>query len=545
MSFIKYAGAVGFIADQVYHRLWPERGRPKGPGQEISIPRTDSGAVIPRVFGRCRVRAPVLAWASDPFAVDVYLRPGSPPLYTTADLAEPEDQASHRTYALELLYIAGIPMGKGVTRGNSLAGPKLHNVWWGNYKLPAVAALPVFTTSIKYGHSVARLDKFGGTGRGGGLRGSYHWFGGWTDQSFDAPASQVGDRMAAWGANTFGNGIPGLANMMCVSFTEMPEDGSSPYFDMTFTDAGGTFNAPLPAHGFIFGESPTVQPVSLEISSYGDRLNDVTGKHIFSMQNEGVDFGGDADPIEVLYVLLVDVLDVDPSKIDLPSFVAASAVLKSEGLGYSLALEDVVDADEALNDLIEHIDGALDEDPDTGKWVLTLVRADFNPNDIPHFTKDNSEIGPGKAGGRDNLINIVKVTFENRDKGYEMDAAQDKNPANALGSIPGNNTAVINRRGCKTMQNALKIASRELAWRSRPLQSLRVFASREFARLLRGKPVKVTSKDPDISGRIFRIADVDRGTLTDGRIAFDLIEDVNYTWRGSTRPPHGHGDPRR
>lgn len=538
MSIVKYFSPGAFIASQVYHRIFPDRGRPKGPGQEIQIPRTDAGAVIPRVFGRVKVRAPILAWASDPYNVDVYLhsRDGDPPQYTTAALALEDDQPSHRVYALDLLYIAGIPMGKGVARGNSLAGPKLHNVWWGNYKLPSSGELPRFSSTIRYGQSVSRLDKFGGMARGGGLRGSYHWFGGWTDQSFDAPPSQVGDRMAAWGANGFGNGIPGLANMMCVSFTTMPEDNANAYFDQTIADPGApsTFEAqPLPGQGFIFGESPSVQPVSLELSSYGDRLDDVTGKHIFQMQREGTDFGGDADPAEVAYSLLVDCLDVPPSKIDTTSFNKVSTTCKAEALGYSRLIDDGdIGAEDAVGDIMEHIDAALDEDPETGKWVMTLVRPDFDPNTIPHFTKDNSEVRPGKAGSRINLVNAVKVGFENRSKGYESDFVQAKNPGNALGAMPGKNTAFLQRPGCKTVTSAKNIAARELAWRSRPMITLRIFVAREFQRLLRGMPVKVTATDPNISGMIFRIADIDRGETSDGRIALDLVQDVSYVWRG-------------
>lgn len=536
------AASVGFLALKwVYHR-WidqPDRRR-KPPGQEIQVPRTDDGAPIPLVFGRCRVRAPVLAWASDPYDADVYVLTSSnqPPLWTTAALASAEARPSHRAYALDMLFIAGIPMGSGVARGNSLAGPKLHNVWWGDYKLPTPGQLPYFSSSLFYGQSVSRLDKFGGIGRGGGLRGSYHWFGGWTDQSFTNPASQVGDRLITWGANSFGNGVPGLANMMCVSFTTMPKDSANPYFNTTRPDPGApsSFEAqPLPANGFIFGESPSVDSVSFEVSSYGDRLDDVTGKHIFTMQNETLDFGGDADPVEVIYALLVDKLGKlghDPSRIDVVSFAKASQTLKSEGHGYSRVIEDASEADGIIQDVLLQIDGVLDENPTTGKIEIRLIRSDFNPATIPVIDRSNCDkLVSGAAGGRSNLINKVKITYENRDKDYAQDSEIAQSPANALGGDGTINEIVIDMPGVKRAPVALQIALRELAARSRPLIKCRAMASAKFLRVMRGDAVRVVWSNPDID-LVFRVANVDRGTLREGMIALDLIQDTSYVWRG-------------
>lgn len=521
--------AAGFLLGRyVYHRLTDDTKREKKFRQEIQIPRTEEGIPIPLVFGRVRVRQPILAWNSEVKYVDVDGATGR-----------------YRVFALDMLFAVGIPMGAGVTRGNELAGPKLHSVWWGDYKLPTGGNYPTLGTgaTIYRGQMVSRPLRFGGPGRGGGLRGCYHWFGGYTDQAFMAPyASQVGDEMGTWGATH----IPGLANQMCIGFTRLTEDSSNPYFNTTRPDAGGSVESvPYPSSGFIFGESPNVNPVSVEVSSYGDRLDDVTHQHIFAMKNEGTDFGGDSDPIEVIYDLLTGdfgKLGLDPALIDTVSFLAASTTLKSEQHGYSRVIEDAREADDIIMEILEQIDAALDEDPSTGKIIIKLIRGDFNFASIQQIDKSNCErIAQFSAGGRSNLINKVKVQYTSRAREYATDSEQAQNAANALGEDGTVNEEVIQYPGVTNAVLAQALAVRELAAIGRPVMKMRAMVDRSVGlRLLRGQAVKVVWSMPDIAGIVFRVADVDRGTLEDGKIAVDLVQDSFYVYRAQA-PQHPPG----
>src|SRR5690606_7281854 len=147
-------------------REWEEGKRPKPqePRREVMIPRTDEGAALPLIFGRVRVRQPFLAWSGD----------------VQSELVD-EETGRYRIIALDMLFAIGIGMGTGGTRGASRSGNKLHSVWLGDYKLPSYGQLPRVTGgTIFYGQMGARETLYGGPGRGGGLRGSFHWFGGWT-----------------------------------------------------------------------------------------------------------------------------------------------------------------------------------------------------------------------------------------------------------------------------------------------------------------------------------------------------------------------------
>jgi hypothetical protein len=49
--------------------------------------------------------------------------------------------------------------------------------------------------------------------------------------------------------------------------------------------------------------------------------------------------------------------------------------------------------------------------------------------------------------------------------------------------------------------------------------------------------------DPDIANIVFRVAAVDRGTIDDGKIALDLLQDYFYVTR--SQPPRPVPEPQR
>jgi hypothetical protein len=95
----------------IYHRWFEDR--PKAvPAKEIQLPRTDEGATISLIYGRCRVRAPILAWAGNVGAQDI-------------GAAAPQ-----LLYFWEALYILGI----GFENGNGIN--RIHKMYAGELQMP-------------------------------------------------------------------------------------------------------------------------------------------------------------------------------------------------------------------------------------------------------------------------------------------------------------------------------------------------------------------------------------------------------------------------
>src|SRR5690242_8077467 len=99
----------------VYHRLFDSPPTPPlPPGTNIQIPRVDPGSPIPMIWGRTRVRSPILVFASQPQAY-------------TGSAPQVNDPALDSTfiYALNMSFVLGIPFTGG-TNSN------LWNMWVGD-----------------------------------------------------------------------------------------------------------------------------------------------------------------------------------------------------------------------------------------------------------------------------------------------------------------------------------------------------------------------------------------------------------------------------
>jgi hypothetical protein len=91
-------------------------------------------------------------------------------------------------------------------------------------------------------------------------------------------------------------------------------------------------------------------------------------------------------------------------------------------------------------------------------------------------------------------------------------------------------------------KTARGVAARELDARSKPLMSCTAIVDRSFVRLRPGDPVVVAWPTPGIASVVFRVVGPDRGTLEDGRVTLDLVQDPFYVWRRLPPPKGGFGD---
>lgn len=508
--------------DFVYHRwLAPKPPPSKIAGQAIQLPRTDFGGPIPLVFGWTNVKAPFLAFINVPKSVDI--EDGSSTLIA-------------RGYSIDMMFVVGIPMGSGYTHGarTTPGAPHLTRVWYGDKSLtcPTPGGLPFANAGTFDGQYVIQENLLGGTGGGGGLIGAYYWFGGWKDQRFNFPSTPIGDAMEAKALPSRGDSLMfgGLPNQMCIAFC-----GSDLGYDsITNPDPNPTsIDVPVPDTGFYFGESPNISAISVEVKTYGDAVSGIT-QHIFSMNNPGTDFQGDADPAEVIYCILTDPfgkLGLDPALVDLDSFMAASTTLKAEGFGYSRAFETGMGANEMIQDVLRTIDGALGFNRASGKLTLTLIRNDYDPTTARQIDKTNcKELRNVSIGGPTGVPNKIKVNYPDRSKGYATIPATAQNLANAVGQDGLVVEKVITFDGVKLAATAQMIAERELAAVSRPMIKCTAIVNRSFLDMNVGQVVKLTWQGPDISGLIFRIAAVTVGAPSDATIQLDLIQDAFYVW---------------
>lgn len=480
--------AVGYlVGDYIYHRIH-DRPQATKVSRFISLPNGGEGSVIPLVYGRVRVKQPLMAWWG--VATDVA---GSSFGVTAATL-----------YGVDMFFNVGVGFQGGSAH--------LYHIYVGEYQLgegpPGLASQSGAGdggggTSTPMDNSVAAGNDF--------IGGIVEFLDGRSTQTMVDPialtaTTQIGQRMLD--DLTIGDGaqIPGYRGYISVGL----------YNNVT---------------SWIIGANPQPGAYSFEVASYPAGFG------------SGL-IGDDVNPIDVLYDIFFGTfgkLGLDPvQRIDNVSWDAAAAILKEEGHGFSRAWEDGASARDRVNEILAQVDGVLYEDPPTGKIKIKLVRADYDVDTLRVINPQNCvELQAFTATGWTQIPNKVIVTFTDRSNQYRDGTAVAINQANAVGQDGEVRTVTLNMPGITTQAVADEVAARELQALSRPQVRLSAIVNREFLRITQGDVVLLTWPEANISRMVCRVANVSHGLLDNNKIKLDLIQDSFYQWRKLTPASHG------
>ncbi len=486
------------VAPYVYHRLFDDITKSK-PQRQLPYPRTEEGAPIPFIYGRCRIRTPILAWIRSPGTIRVRNDDGTG-TGTGYDSLVPGVQF---LYELNMFFVLGIPFPDGHTQ--------LHRIWAGE------AAMATQPDDGPDG-SLADLTGDGGPepavyattadvlGLGSGT-GFVEFLNGNSSQQLEDVAyphtatTYIGEKMQA--SETPGTlaGYRGYASVFLLG-------------DAASNSVGGTV---VPDRGWIVGPGAQPPTYSFEASSYPTDYLD----------REDVNL--DANPIDVIRDVLIGKrgkLGLDVSLIDYASFFYAAVAVREEGNGYSRAIEQGQTADDIIQEILRQVDGTIYLDEVDGLFKIKLVRDDFEPADLYVINPSNCvRLENPAVGGATGLVNKVRVVFTDRDNDYQDGSAVAKNSANAVGQSGVVNEIVLQMPGVCNQASAEKIAKRELRARSRPMFKCTAIVDRQFLRHNPGDVVGLRWPLWNITGLIMRVAGVTRGAPGSNEIKLDLIQD--------------------
>ena len=273
--------------------------------------------------------------------------------------------------------------------------------------------------------------------------------------------------------------------------------------------------------GGYFGNSTRIPKIAFEVERFPNSLGLTSSGHII---------GVDANIAEVAYELFTDVdwgFGFPASDVDLTSFTAAGNTLASEGNGFSMVIDQTMEASALLEELQRQMDGTIFFDRATGKFKIRLARQDYDPNTVPEITIDNTiEVREFERGAWEGTSNQVRVKFSDRQRDYFETFAQAQDLANQR--IQGGElvTSSLSYPGVKDADVANQIASREMKFLGRPLARATLTVTREFWDSNIGDPITWTDADLGFTKLPMRITKMDFGTLASGAIEMTIVEDV-------------------
>lgn len=508
----------------IYHRFFEPPPPPPPPSHAVAIPRVDAGAPYPLLFGTCRVRQPVLAYASAIENLETNEGDGISGLY-------PAPTTNSYLYFMDMLFVLGIPMDGGCTLGpppppeGSFPTNPPSGVYWGDTMMTSnfpvgslrgdggpedttgpngVCQLQIIQSDGSSAEVGGALEFLNGAGTGGTPSSSNQKL--VNTSSPYAYTTRAGQYMTTT-TNTYpnivldlvgtlsGEYIPGYRGLACAFlYGNTPGTGSNP-----------------PLLHWLVGRQASVPSVSFTVNSTG-----ALG----------------TSPMAAIYDILTSTngkLGISTSRIDVAAFQAVCTTLNNEGNVYWRSIESITSVDALFQEMLSQADGGLYEDPVTGLITPWLARNDYDPVNLQRIWPSSTvELRNFALSGWTDIINKIRLQFTNSDDDFRPGFAIAQNDTNALVQSDVRQ-AMIQMPGCPNQVLANFLAARELAARSRPLIKCQATMDREFflgqADTRPGDVLLMVWPEYGISNIPMRVVGMDVGSLGSQRVVLDLVQD--------------------
>lgn len=235
------------------------------------------------------------------------------------------------------------------------------------------------------------------------------------------------------------------------------------------------------------------------------------------------------NPAHILYQCLTDRSwgrGMARDEIDDASWTYAANYLFNESFGLCIRWSKDGDINDFIQSVVDHIGAALYIDRGTGLMVLRLIRNDYTESELPLFDYNSGLISleTEETGASTIIANEIVV------KWHDPIRDQDRQTrVHNLASIQSLGYPISQSReflGIADPDLAQRVALRELQVGSAGIKRFKLKFDRRAWRIQPGMVMRVSAPDKGINDIILRVATYDDGTMLDGTISMDCIQDV-------------------
>jgi hypothetical protein len=323
------------------------------------------------------------------------------------------------------------------------------------------------------------------------------------------------------------------------------EGGISGDVDVEFGDANQGANAYLVEQlgadyvsghrgvlGFVLkqvyvGNSPYIKPWAFLIENTNFRHEWYPAKKsIFAQTVNDLDFY-DINPAHLILECLTNPIwgmGYNFEDVDEDSFIACADTLYEEQFGLSFLWDKGGEIERLITEVLRHIDAALFVDIKTGKFVLKLIRVDYDVETLPVIGPDQIiEVQSYDKRLQTELINTINLTY--------LDSFADKQISLTLHHIAlmqqqgGMVSKDVDMNGISNSRVANKVIHRELKSYSTEVSTITIACNRECSSYNVGDVFKFSHPDYGIEVEVMRIVSMDFGSLKEGQIVIQAIQD--------------------
>lgn len=227
---------------------------------------------------------------------------------------------------------------------------------------------------------------------------------------------------------------------------------------------------------------------------------------------------------------------LDPTKLG-PSWVYAADVFCAESFGLCLVWYRKDDIDNFVQSVCDMAGCVIYTDRETGLIEIKLLRADYDPDDLPHFTPDSGLVSilEDDSGSSDAIMDEVVVSGLDPITNQKIDGRAH----NLAVRQSRDGAASVSRdySGLPTVELCNRVAARDLAVGASGLRKFRVVLDRAGFRLHPGAVFKVSDPSRNISNMVLRAGLIDDTAMVQDEIRIGAVQDVfglpSSTWVAS------------
>jgi hypothetical protein len=218
------------------------------------------------------------------------------------------------------------------------------------------------------------------------------------------------------------------------------------------------------------------------------------------------------------------------SDVDETSFTGVADTLYNEGLGMSLLWDKQTTIENFVGEIVRHIDAAIYVSRSSGKFILRLIRDDYDPDDPDIIVFDASNIkkitNPNKPLISE-LINTVSVKYWDSEIGDEANITISDTAMVQQQGVPISKD--LEYKGFTNQRNASYAGQRDLRSLSSPFFSCTIYTDQRARNLNIGDVVKLTLPRWKLNQTLMRVLGISSGNGRDNTVRLTVSEDIFRT----------------
>lgn len=233
----------------------------------------------------------------------------------------------------------------------------------------------------------------------------------------------------------------------------------------------------------------------------------------------------DMNPIHIIYQAITDPrfgAGISTADIDDSSFRAAADTLYTENFGMSLRWEEQMSVEDFIKYVLNHIHGSISPAPETGRLTMRLIRSGYDVNSLTTLGPEDCILDDFARAAWGDSVNEVTVKYLDYEENEQSVTVSD--PASI--SVQGVVSYTSEYHGVRNRDLAVRLAQRDLNLYSQPLAKFTIRVNRRAYDFYVGRVFRLTYPARGIESVIVRVLEMDAGTLEDGYIRIEAVEDI-------------------